>query len=420
MVSLRTFFGDDVGVLRDRNLQLLLLANLNAYLGIALVSPLLSTLTGPFAVSETRIGLMVSVFTGPAIVAIPLAGVLADRYGRKPMLVAGLLLFGVGGVGISFTADFRAVLGLRMLQGVGFAALTPTIITSIGDLYAETEEATAQGLRVMSSGVSQIIFPFVAGVVVVVNWRYPFLLYGLAFPAAVAVFGWFDDPMAASRRDPSGEPSPPHGLRSLLTLALEPRVAAVIVARAFPPFALVGFFTYNSIVVVRILDGTPGQAGVLVAVVSLSYATAATQAGRLTGVFETRIRPLIGAHGLLASGLAVIAVAWHVAIVGVGGVLLGVGFGISMPLYRSMITSMAPDTLRGGLVSVSESGGRIGTTIAPIVMGAGIASAAPRIGFDPAVRWAVLGVGLASGATGIACLIVVDRSPPIAHVDPAS
>jgi MFS family permease len=114
-----TLFGDDAGILRKRQFRLLLLANVNAALGTVLVSPLLEALTGPFAVSDVRIGLLVTAFTAPPVLGIPLVGMVSDRYGRKPVLVAGLALFGLSGAAIGLVSTFEVALALRVLQGVG-------------------------------------------------------------------------------------------------------------------------------------------------------------------------------------------------------------------------------------------------------------------------------------------------------------
>lgn len=138
---------------------------------------------------------MISFFTAPAIVGIPIAGVLADKYGRKSVVVPSLVLFGLAGAAIAFTTDFRIALGLRFLQGISFGGINPIIITSIGDLYTGSREATGQGLRLMASGLSGAIFSLIAGVLVVLAWQSPFLLYAIAIPIRVIVLIWFDEPM---------------------------------------------------------------------------------------------------------------------------------------------------------------------------------------------------------------------------------
>jgi MFS family permease len=123
----------------------------------------LKLLTEPFGISTGEIGLLVTAVTAPAIMLIPVSGLLADRVGWKPVLTVGLLCFGLGGIGIAFTNDFEIAPKLRVLQGPGFAGITPVIITSLSDFYSGDTEATAQGIRFSVTGLSQAVFPAIAG-----------------------------------------------------------------------------------------------------------------------------------------------------------------------------------------------------------------------------------------------------------------
>lgn len=108
--------GKQYDVLYDSNHQLILLATIFALLGNGLVSPILESLTGPFGVSATEIGIRISLFTVPAIFLIPALGVIADRYGWKPVLVGSITLFG------SWTHDFdynKIHVNSRFLTPVG-------------------------------------------------------------------------------------------------------------------------------------------------------------------------------------------------------------------------------------------------------------------------------------------------------------
>ncbi|MFB6171247.1 MAG: MFS transporter [Haloarculaceae archaeon] len=408
MGLLDALFGKDAAVVADTDFQLLLLANVTAPLGIALISPILDTLTGPFGVSATQIGLLVSLMSAPGIVVIPLVGFLSDRYGRKAVLTAGLLLFGVAGVAISFTTSFHVVLALRLLQGFGFAGIVPVIITSVGDMYEGGAEATAQGLRFSISGVSLVVFPVLAGVLIAFGWQYPFLLYGIAVPLAAMIALWFDEPTddapAAAEATPAHADETP--VRDVLRLASRPRVLAVLVGRGLPVVVWTAFLTYNSMFVVRVLGGTPQDAGLLVGAGAVTFAGAASQAGRVTAAFESRAGPLLGANVCLAGGFGLVAVAPTLLVAGAGAVATGAGFGILLALYRSSITGLAPERIRGGLVSSAESLGRVAATGTPILLGAAVGALRPAIGFGTAVRWTNLGAAVLVGVLGIACLAV--------------
>jgi MFS family permease len=147
----------------------------------------------------------VTAVTAPSVVLIRLSGALTDSIGRKPVLVGGLLCFGGAGTGIAFTTDFGLVLALRVLQGIGFAGIAPVIITCLGDMYSDSAETTAQGLRFGVTGFSQALFPAAAGVAVGVAWQFPFLLYGLAIPVALAIaLGFESTPIRSGQ--PEREP----------------------------------------------------------------------------------------------------------------------------------------------------------------------------------------------------------------------
>ena len=289
--ALDVLFGQNHGVLADPNFQLTLLANLAAPLGTALVSPLLDSLTTPFGVSSTNVGLMITTFTAPGIFIIPLSGFLTDYYGRKPVLLFGLPLSGPAGTAIAFTTDFRVALGLRALQGAGLAGITPVLITSIGDMYDGERETTGQGIRFGVSGLTTAVFPVLAGFLVVVAWQYPFLLYGIAIPIAAVVYFRFDEPLAASGTSPDRPTETPaestddeRYLSKMGDVIARVHVVSFLVVRAVPVVLYIGFLTYNSI-------------GVLVAALEFSGAVQWT----LTGV------GLVGVSAGVASVLVMTA-----------------------------------------------------------------------------------------------------------------
>lgn len=415
MDLLRSLFGDDVEIVHDQNLQMLLLANTVPAMGTGLLSPILDSLIDPLGTSAADIGLMLSFFTAPSIIMIPITGMLCDRYGRKPILIVSLLLFGAAGSAIAFTTEYRIALGLRLLQGAGFGGILPTIITSIGDIYSGTEEATAQGIRFTVSGLGFTVFPFLSSILVAIAWQYPFFVHALSFPIALVVYLSFTEPARLDNtisnvtRDGDAQSQ----LSAVFGLVARRRILMLILARGLPMVVWIGFLTYNSIVVVQVLNGTPLQAGALVAVASFTMMGAASQAGRISATFNSRLYPLVGAHICLGVGFATFLYAPLLSIAGIGLLIVGVGVGLTLSLYRSVITGLVDDTLRGSLVSLAETSGRITSTVTPVLMGWIIAVAQPQIGIGPAIQMAGLGAAVVGGAGGVIALLVVKMSPPI-------
>jgi MFS family permease len=408
MRPLTLLFGEDADVIDDRAFRILLLVNLAPAIGTSLLSPLLSSLTGTYGVTEATIGLVMTSYTAASIVFIPVAGTISDRIGRKPVLLAGLVLFGAGGGGHALTDDFTVVLALRFLQGVGFSALTPVIVTSVGDLFAAGEEATAQGLRFAGTSVSQMLFPPLAGVLVAVAWNLPFVLFLIPFPVAVLVWRSLEEPSDdADRHETAGTQ-----VRALLTQLKRPRITAVLVGRAVPNFLYLTFLTYVSFLVVRAIQGSPGEAGLLVTVASVGQMVTATQVGRLTALFESRFWPLVGATILMSAGLVTVGLAPSYPVLVVGSLGMGVGFAVSLTLYRSAITGFST-ALRGGLVSLGASLGRVAATAAPLTAGAAIATLRDSIGFVAAVRRTIVALALGCLLVSLGALVVARLSPAV-------
>ncbi|WP_256301755.1 MFS transporter [Haloarchaeobius salinus] len=405
-------FGKDYDIIANRDFQLVLLANLAAPLGTALLSPLLDSLTAPFRVSSTEIGLLITVFTAPGIFIIPLTGALSDRYGRKPILVFGLVLFGVTGSSIALTADFHVALALRFFQGAGLACITPVLITSIGDMYEGGQETTGQGLRFGVSGLTATVFPVLAGVLVVIAWQYPFLIYSIAIPIAVVVFLWFEEPLASSDRPIAARTnnSDDQYLWKILKLLTQVKVGAFLLARVIPVCIYIGFLTYNSVLTVQLRSGTPLQAGILVGVTSMTYALVATQAGRIRDALDGMEMSLIAGNACLGFGLIIVTLTQEFRTGVLGATLLGTGFGITLAQYRSTATKMAPEAYRGGLVSIAESIGRIGATLTPVGIGVVVSVFNPILGFQTAVQWTMTSLGLGGAILGITSVLVMSNT----------
>ena len=413
MLTFSTLFGDDSSILQETDFQLLLLATLVPVLGAALMSPILDSLIRPLGASSANIGLMISAYAAPAIVMIPVAGVLADRYGRKPVLITSIIIFGLGGTAIAFTTDFRVALALRFLQGIGFAGINPIIITSIRDLYAGGAEATGQGIRFMTSGLSGAVFPAIAGVLVIFAWQFPFLLYAVSFPIAISVYIWFEEPTTPTRSTATDGGTRASYIRALARLGTHRRVFSILVARMLWITIWIGFITYNSIIVIRLIDGTPLEAGILTTIGFLTFSVSASQAGRATSMLESRLTLLLGANFCLGAGFIVFLFAPNIAVAGIGVMILGFGFGIPGALYRSIISGYAPAELRAGLVSLSEAGGRLAATVTPLAMGGVISLASPALGFSTAMQLAGVVVAVVGVGGSFICLLIANVSPSV-------
>lgn len=98
-----------------------------------LISPSIPDILAGLGASAGSAGLLIGALTLPGIVLAPVIGLLADRYGRREVLVPCLVLFGIsGGLGAA-APSVGALILLRLLQGVGSAGLVNLAVVLIGD-----------------------------------------------------------------------------------------------------------------------------------------------------------------------------------------------------------------------------------------------------------------------------------------------
>jgi MFS family permease len=92
---------------------------------------------------------------------------------------------------------------------------------------------------------------------------------------------------------------------------------------------------------------------------------------------------------------------------------MGLGIGLSFSLLRSVLTRLAPETYRGGLIGVGESIIRLANSVAPVVVGWLIAGFALTTGSDQAIRYSLLAVGVGSALVGTAAMIAAGAAPSV-------
>ncbi len=110
-------------------------------------------------------------------VTIPIYGKLADIYGRKPVLLAGVGFFLLGSVLSGLSWNMTALIVFRGLQGVGAGAILPITATVIADIFSIEERARMQGYLASVWGVSSVVGPSIGGLIVQYSsWRWIFYI----------------------------------------------------------------------------------------------------------------------------------------------------------------------------------------------------------------------------------------------------
>ena len=107
--------------------------------------------------------------------AIPIAGKMSDRYGRKPIFLIGMGLFLAGSILAGMSNSMEMLIGCRAIQGVGGGVIMPVAMATVADLYAPTERGKIQGMMGGIFAIASVIGPFLGGFIVDnLDWRWVF------------------------------------------------------------------------------------------------------------------------------------------------------------------------------------------------------------------------------------------------------
>jgi len=358
-----------MGILHSRNLQIVIAIVVLAVTGGSLVGPILPAMLNPLQVSEERVGLVLSVYTLLALIGTPVLGMLADRWGRKAVLVPCLLLFGLSGAGIALARTFWIVLLLRAVQGLAVGGMMNTGVTLIGDLFQGTDRARAMGYRITFQTLTNSFVPFLSGGLAALAWFYPFLLYGLAIPLALlAALQLRVEKTHES--DGEGNPGPIQSLRGYI---LQPRALWVFSSNLMAFVLLFAMVVYMPLVVVQRLGLGTLHSGLALSTGAGTAALVSSRAGWLLERYSEYAVVSLG-FTLCCLALASVPLASVFPLLLGSLVLWGAGFGLLTPALNTCAAGLAPAEHRGSVVSVFTATIYLGQTVSPPLFGAVLAA----------------------------------------------
>ena len=134
-------------------------------------------------------------------VSLPIYGKLSDIYGRKRILIFGILLFSASSALGGLAQDMPQLILVRALQGLGGGALISMAFSAIGDIFTPRERGAYQGFTGAVFGISSVIGPLAGGLITdTLGWRWVFFVnVPIALIAMVVILRYFPAPTARTK-----------------------------------------------------------------------------------------------------------------------------------------------------------------------------------------------------------------------------
>lgn len=176
----------------------LLLAGFATFAILYATQPLLPLFTATFHLSAEAASLAVSLATGPMAVALLGAGILSDRVGRRPMMIASLLSAACLTVLAGLVPDWHWLLALRVLTGIALSGIPAVAMAYIAEEVDGPSIAPAMGLYIAGSASGGMIGRLGVGVLAdLFGWRAALSGVGVAALAGALLFAWLVPASAA-------------------------------------------------------------------------------------------------------------------------------------------------------------------------------------------------------------------------------
>ena len=347
-------------ILSDPAFLVVLLLALVGTLGTNVLSAALPGIATNLNVSDARVGLVLSTFKFAAMVATVATSVLADLYGRRPVVLPSLIVFGIAGVAMFGVDSFPMLLGLCVLLGVGFAGVMPLSIALIGDVYSGEAGSTAQGIRTAVGGLGVIAFPALTGFLAGSAWNLPFLLFATALPVVLVAYRFVPEVADETERGAGIGSTLGRYAAAIRSAVTRTDMALLLGGGVLRDFVRLGVYTFVPLFAVRVLDASLFQAGAVLSLRGVAAVLVSPTLGLFVAAFS-RKRVLVASFGVAAAGVALLPLAPTVLWLGAAFAVYSVGDAFCSPIVKDAVTDTAAGTHRAGVVgalNVLKNGGQ--------------------------------------------------------------
>jgi MFS family permease len=338
--------------------------------GMRLARPLFAS---SFGVPLVLVTLIISSNTVSQLIVAPLTGYLIDRWGRKPLLIAGLVLRGASCFAIFFANSYLEFLIYEFLGGMGVSMWVTGSTVLVADMSAVENRGRVVAARSVASRIGFVTGPFVAAAIAgLLDLRWVFVFNGITKVLILGIVLWL---IRETRPEPVAGAVRPRG-------RLDRAAFGMFLSRQFIVIALVAWAIsmmtqglFQSLFPLYLQEHkgfTTGEVGHLIAIAGVATLVVSMPNGYVVDAFGRKITLI---PGLLVLGLSAPLLVWistgDLGMAVLVMILYGIGEGGCFGASQAYAMDLAPEQQRGSFLGVwslvSHAGGAFGPVAAGLL-----------------------------------------------------
>ncbi|WP_410511564.1 MFS transporter [Paenibacillus sp. BR2-3] len=365
--------------MKDKKWDLVALASIPLImtLGNSMLIPILPQISRQLDISAFQVSMLITVFGLVAILMIPVAGYLSDRFGRKIVILPSLILAAIGGaicVAAAWFMDglsaYWVILAGRFLQGIGAAGAFPIVLPFVGDLFKDEKEVSKSlGIIETSNTFGKVLSPILGAYLGTLLWYAPFI----AIPILCAIS--FLMVLFLVKKPEEDEKDEKPGIREFLSeivgvLHKKGRwLYAIFAIGGICMFLIFGVLFYLSETLESKYNLQGTMKGFVLAIPLTLLCLSSYGGGKIIGQNKGLMKWL-GFSGMLLLTVAMVIAGFGNGIYFLVGFLslVGIGIGVALPCMDALLTEGIEKKNRGTITSLYSSMRFIGVALGPPVV----------------------------------------------------
>lgn len=336
-------------------------------LAIDMYLPAMPSIAREFGVNAGAIQITLTAYTAGFAIGQLLHGPLSDSFGRKPVLLLGMLFFAIAAAIIAMSVSIEALIWGRAAQGFAGAAAVVVIQAIVRDMFAKEDFARTMSFIILVMTIAPLLAPLVGGYLAVwFGWRSIFWLLALiAFAVIIASSLAIPETLKTENKQSFSLRA---SIRHFYTLFTTPQAFGLIFTGAFSFAGMFAFLTAGSFIYIELYAVEVANVGYLFALNILLM--------MLMTTFNGKYVKKLGSHYLLRLGLTIQLAASLLLVL---AQLLDLGlWGVVIPvmLFVSTISTVGSNSMALLLNEYPEMAGTVSSLAGSLKFGTGALVAA--------------------------------------------